>query len=65
MNNMKKSTMTVTEMAQQLGISRPIAYELAKRKDFPALRIGRRILIPRAAFELWLMEASFDRTDHL
>jgi len=36
------------------------AYELARRKDFPAIRIGRRIVIPKAAFERWLEQAALE-----
>jgi len=51
---MDKRTISVVEMARVLGISRPKAYELANRADFPALHIGRRILVPVAAFDQWL-----------
>lgn len=37
---------TVEEMGKQLGISRAAAYELVQRKDFPAMKLGRRILVP-------------------
>lgn len=51
---MEKLTMNVKEMAQVLGISLPKAYDLANREDFPALRLGRRIVIPKAEFKEWL-----------
>lgn len=51
---MEKLTYTVDEIGQLLGISRPKAYELANRKDFPTLRIGKRILIPAERFHQWL-----------
>ena len=47
---------TVEEMGKQLGISRPTAYQLANSEGFPAIRIGRRLVIPVTAFEKWLME---------
>lgn len=49
--------LTVREVAEILGISLPLAYQLFKRKDFPSLRIGERnqIKVSRAAFERWLM----------
>lgn len=37
-----------------LGIGRSTAYELVNRRDFPTVRVGRKILIPRDAFERWL-----------
>ena len=53
---MEKATMSVRELASQLGISLPKAYELVKRPGFPVLRIGTRILIPVDAFREWLSD---------
>lgn len=39
--------MTVEEAAEMLGISRGLAYELVRRGDLPALRLGRRLVVPR------------------
>lgn len=47
-------THTVEEAAQMLGISRGAAYEAAANGDIPTIRIGRRILVPRRAFERML-----------
>ncbi|MGI6035706.1 MAG: helix-turn-helix domain-containing protein [Limnochordia bacterium] len=44
----------VPEVATLLDINVISAYELAKRKDFPAVRIGRRIVVPKEAFHRWL-----------
>ena len=41
---------------QALGISRAKAYELANRADFPAIRFGRKVVVPVAAFYKWLEE---------
>ena len=38
--------LTVTETAEALGISRTLAYELIRRGELPAIRLGRRIVIP-------------------
>jgi excisionase family DNA binding protein len=40
---------TVEEAAQLLGIRRSFAYEAVRRGDVPSMRIGRRILVPKAA----------------
>ena len=53
---MEKATLSVQELAAQLGISLPKAYELVKRPGFPVLRIGTRILIPVDAFREWLSD---------
>ena len=39
--------LSVLGMAAFLGISRAGAYELARTKGFPALKIGTRIVIPK------------------
>ena len=43
-----KSTLTVEETAQLLGISRGLAFQAVARGDIPSIRIGRRILVPVA-----------------
>ena len=46
-----RMTLTVTEVAELLGIGRSAAYEACQLGQIPTIRIGRRILIPRAALE--------------
>ncbi len=41
-------TMTVSEVAKLLGISRSTAYEAVARGEIPVLEIGRRKLVARA-----------------
>lgn len=55
---MEKLTFSVDEMAAAVGISRPKAYELVNSEGFPVVRVGRRIRIPVAALENWLLEQS-------
>lgn len=47
---------TVKEVATLLRVSDRYVYMLVARGDLPALRLGRRTLIPRKAFER-MMEA--------
>lgn len=51
------TVMTVDEAAKELRLSRNATYEAVARKDIPSIRIGRRILIPRAAFRKMLEAA--------
>ncbi len=44
-------TYTIDQAAQLLGIGRNQCYEAAKRGDIPCIRLGRRMVIPRAAFD--------------
>ena len=54
--NQERLCLSVPEAAKILGISRGLAYELARSGRLPALRFGRRLLIPRAALERMLNE---------
>ncbi len=47
----QKLVYTVYELAAQLGISRPSAFKAVNNGDIPAIRIGRRILIPKGVVE--------------
>lgn len=55
---MEKVLMTVEEMRKVTGFSRPMAYQLVNREDFPKIRIGRRIMIPAKQLERWIEEQS-------
>lgn len=46
-------TLRVEEVAKILRISKGNAYELTRRPDFPCVRVGRRICIPRDPFLEW------------
>ena len=37
-----------------ISVSRPVAYELAQRKDFPSFKIGKRVLVNVAGLQRWL-----------
>ena len=46
-----RKTFTVPEAGRVLGIGRSAAYEAARTGQIPTIRIGKRILVPRAALE--------------
>lgn len=50
-------TLTVDQVSVLLGVSRVSAYEGVKSGEIPSIRVGRRILVPRAALERMLAEA--------
>jgi excisionase family DNA binding protein len=52
----RKLTLSVDETATLLGISRQLAYTSVKEGRIPAIRIGRRLLVPRRALEKLLEE---------
>ncbi len=56
-------TLSVPEAGALLGISRALAYELARTGDLPTLRLGRRIVVPRAALAA-LIETAIPSATH-
>ena len=47
-------TMTAKDVAGYLNISLTCAYNVMNSKDFPVIRIGKRMLITRDKFLNWL-----------
>ena len=60
----ERQTLTVEEAARVLGIGRSAAYIAARRGDLPAIRIGRRYVIPRVALERMLSEGRRESPIH-
>jgi excisionase family DNA binding protein len=57
----RRLVLSVPEAAKLLGLSTPTTYQAAKTGKIPNIRIGRRILIPRAALLKFLNEGSGDK----
>ena len=53
----EKKVMTIIEAAKELGISKGSAYEAARSGQIPTIRIGRRLIVPRVAFDKMLAQA--------
>jgi excisionase family DNA binding protein len=51
-----KLTYSVEEAAKLLGIGRNLCYEKVRTGEIPALKIGRRILVPKVALDKLLSE---------
>ena len=47
----ERLTYSVDEAAALLGLSRSMAYECIRRGEIPAIRFGRRVLVPRMAID--------------
>ena len=43
-------------VAKLLGISPSSSYELMHEKDFPVLRVGNRLVVPKEKFRQWVEE---------
>ena len=50
----ERLTLTVEEAAHLLGISRGLAYEMARCGKLPVVRFGRRMVIPKEALRKML-----------
>ena len=46
--------LNVKQVARLLGISDSGAYELIQEDDFPSLRIGKRIVVPKEELRKWI-----------
>ena len=46
--------LNVKQVASVLGISDSGAYELIQEDDFPSLRIGKRIVVPKENLQQWI-----------
>ena len=43
-------------LAKLLGVSVSSSYELMHEKDFPAIRIGSRLVVPKEKLQRWIDE---------
>lgn len=50
----ERLTLTVEQAGELLGISRSLAYEMARTGGLPAIRFGKRIVVPKRAIETML-----------
>lgn len=48
--------LSVKMLADVLGVSISSAYELTREGGFPAVHVGKRIVIPKDKFKQWLEE---------
>ena len=53
----ERPTLTVDAVAEILGLDRKTVYEGAASGQIPSIRVGRRLLFPRAAIDAWLSAA--------
>lgn len=53
----ERLTYSVPEAARLLGLGRNCGYDAVKRGDIPSVKIGGRILVPKAALDRLLRDA--------
>lgn len=61
MNEERKITCTAKEAANALNISMPTFYALAATNGFPAIRVGRKIIVNTEGLQRWI-EQNHGRT---
>lgn len=54
----QRATLSISEVASLLGTGLNQTYEAARVGEIPTIKIGRRVLVPRAAFERLLADES-------
>ncbi|GAB3797503.1 helix-turn-helix domain-containing protein [Virgibacillus kimchii] len=50
----KRSTLTVEETAEYIGVSVDMIYKMTREKAIPHFRAGRRILFKKYAIDQWI-----------
>jgi len=50
--------LNVKDLSKALGIAPSSCYELMHEKDFPSIRIGKRLVVQREKFIEWVDEQS-------
>ena len=54
--------LNVNHIKDVLGISRASAYNLFHAEGFPSINIGKRVLVTKDAFKIWLKEQEKDNS---
>ena len=49
-----KMTLSVSETAEMIGISKPKVYDLLREGKLPSIHVGKKIVIPKQAVIDWL-----------
>jgi hypothetical protein len=58
-HEIKRQTLDLwPDTGRLLGLGRNSTFAAAKRGEIPTIRIGKRLLVPRAALERLLMQAA-------
>ena len=52
----EKLTLTIAEAAELVGVSTSKMYQLARIKGFPAIRVGKRVLVSAKKLPIWVEE---------
>lgn len=61
MKNAEKICYDMKELYSILPVGWNKLYEVVNSKGFPKITVGRRILIPKSAFEEWLITSAAEQ----
>lgn len=50
----ERLTISVSEAARRLGVSKTLMYTISKRSDFPAFQLGSRIVVSEQGLAAWV-----------
>lgn len=64
-NTPQKPTMSVQEVAKELGIGKDLAYAICDGVRFPVKQIGRRKVVIRKSFQDWLYDGNTFNVLHM
>lgn len=53
---MERLTMSVQEVSESIGVSKPTVYRLIRSKEIPSIKVGDRTLIPIVGLNDWINE---------
>lgn len=56
--------LTMRQIQEIIGLSRPKVYELAHTRGFPVIRFGRALRVPRDSFLRWLDQQAGGQGDN-
>jgi len=56
--------LSVTDVAKVIGVGKNRAYDLIHMPDFPTIRLGHRIVIPRDQLFLWIDHQVANKLGH-
>ena len=61
METMKSAVLDMKQLAEYLNLGMNAAYSLVRQENFPAIRVGKRILVPIIELETWIRDNSYKR----
>jgi excisionase family DNA binding protein len=65
MRRMSGSRISIPEIAGRLSLGRMAVYQLLESRAIPAIRLGRRWIVTRHAYEQWERTCGVDGSEHV